>query len=94
MHNYWLESLDYHKNTIILNKHTAQPNSDGSVTMVVSLDKPDSANWLDACDHPLGQMVFRWTKPSKVIAPQTELVELDAVDWQQKNQRWQPSQSS
>lgn len=88
LHNYWLESLDYHKSRIILNKHTAKQNADGSVTLVISMKDPKVDNWLDSCGHSLGQMIFRWTKPEQVIAPQVELVNLASVDWQSKFQRW------
>ena len=88
LHNYWLESLDYHKNQIILNKYTAKKNSDGSVTLAISMDNPGIENWLDSCGHPLGQMIFRWTKTKEVIAPQVELVELNTVNWVKKQQRW------
>lgn len=88
LHNYWLESLDYHKSRIILNKHTAKQNSDGSVTLVISLQDPSVDNWLDSCGHTLGQMIFRWTKAQEVVAPQVELVNINTVDWSKKFQRW------
>lgn len=88
LHNYWLESLDYHKSQIILNKYTAQKNPDGSVTMAISMEDPGINNWLDSCDHPLGQMIFRWTKTEEVIAPQVELVDLKTTNWKEKQKRW------
>lgn len=91
LHNYWLESLDYHKSTINLSKHTASKNPDGSITLVVSMVPPGVDNWLDSCDHPMGQMLFRWTKTQEVVAPQTKLVELADVDWDEKLRRWPDS---
>jgi hypothetical protein len=88
LHNFWLESLDYHKANIILNKQTAHYAADGSVTMVVSMDAPGVPNWLNTCGHPWGNMMYRWTRAEDVVAPKVELVDLDRVDWPSKLKRW------
>jgi hypothetical protein len=88
LHNYWLESLDYHKARVILNKHTAALNSDGSLTIVVAMEDPGVPNWLNTCGHPWGNMMFRWTRPEEVVAPQVELVQLDSVDWSSRLVKW------
>ncbi|HEY2659761.1 MAG TPA: DUF1214 domain-containing protein [Caulobacteraceae bacterium] len=88
LYNYWLESLDYTRARINLNKFTTTPNLDGSVTMVLAHRRPDGGEWLDTCNHVLGNMMFRWTSAKKVVAPQTTLVRLDAIDWPKVLQRW------
>ena len=89
LHNYWLESLDYHKATVILNKHTAKLNPDGSLTMAVAMEDPGIDNWLNSCGHPWGNMMFRWTRAEEVVAPQVELVDIATVDMPSKCRRWQ-----
>jgi hypothetical protein len=34
-------------------------------------------------------MMFRWTGAKKKVAPQTRLVQLDAVDWPKVLRRWE-----
>jgi len=89
LYNYWLESLDYHKANIIYNKHTAKPNSDGSVTMIVSAADPGVANWLNSCDHISGNLIFRWTKAPAAIRPLTQVVELNAAPSAEYHRRWE-----
>jgi len=88
LHNYWLESLDYHKARVIFNKHTAAPNPDGSITLVVSMEDPGVPNWMNTCGHPWGNMMFRWTRAEEVVAPMTELVTLDGLDWSPRLRQW------
>jgi len=88
LHNYWLESLDYHRAKVIINKHTAELNPDGSLTIIISIDDPEHPNWLNSCGHEWGAMMFRWTKPEEVIAPRTELVNLGHTDWPSKLKKW------
>jgi hypothetical protein len=89
LYNYWLESLDYTRSIINLNKFTAAANPDGSVTMVVAHRRPEGGAWLDTCNHVLGNMMFRWTSAKRVVAPQTALVRLDAIDWPKVLRRWE-----
>lgn len=88
LYNYWLESLDYTRAKINLNKFTSTANPDGSVTIVVAHRRPDGGNWLDTCNHVLGAVMFRWTSAKKIVAPQTALVQLDAIDWPKVLRRW------
>ena len=69
LYNYWLESLDYTRSKINLNKFTSKANSDGSVTIVVAHRRPDGGNWLDTRGHVLGNMMFRWTSAKQQVAP-------------------------
>jgi hypothetical protein len=88
LYNFWLESLDYTRAKINLNKFTSEQNPDGSVTIVVAHHRPQGGNWLDTCNHVLGNMMFRWTSAKKNVAPQTALVKLDAIDWPKVLRRW------
>jgi hypothetical protein len=88
LYNYWLESLDYTRAPINVNKFTARSNPDGSVTIVVAHRQPEGGSWLSTRDHVLGNMMFRWTAAKKNVAPRTALVRLDAVDWQSVLRRW------
>lgn len=57
--NYWMESLDYFRHRIHVNNHDAQPNADGSITIVVAHQDPGHANWLTTAGHKLGTSLFR-----------------------------------
>jgi hypothetical protein len=89
LYDYWLESLDYTRATINVNKFTSTPNPDGSHTIVVAHRRPQGGTWLSTRDHVLGNMMFRWTRAKKNVAPRTALVRLHAIDWPVVLQRWQ-----
>lgn len=57
--NYWMESLDYRFHRIHVNRHGAQLNADGSVTIVIAHRDPGHANWLTTAGHALGTSLFR-----------------------------------
>lgn len=57
--NYWMESLDYLRHRIHVNCHDAQPEPDGSVTIVIAHRDPGHANWLTTAGHRLGTSLFR-----------------------------------
>jgi len=65
LQNWWMESLDYRHHNIHFNKHTAAYESDGSVKIIVSEQKPDHANWVEAAGHRLGTMCWRWIGASE-----------------------------
>lgn len=88
LYNWWLESLDFTKSTILVNKHLANKNADGSLTIVVAAEAPAHGNWLDTLGHGRGKMMSRWVNPVRVVHPQTRLVKLDAIDWDEVLQRW------
>src|SRR3546814_1790973 len=56
LYNYWLESLDYTQAQINLNKFTAAPNGDGSITIVISDEQPEGGNWLSTLGHTRGKI--------------------------------------
>jgi hypothetical protein len=88
LYDFWLGSLDYSKARINLNKASAIHNNDGSLTIVVSNEQPDSANWLNTLGHTRGYIMSRWINPEAVVLPKTELVRLDALHWPDKLKRW------
>ncbi len=74
LNNWWMESLDYRFHRIHLNQHSAQPDTDGGVTMVLSAHDPDHPNWLDTAGHDRGTFCFRWVGASEQVQPQTRVL--------------------
>ncbi|MDX1648574.1 MAG: DUF1214 domain-containing protein, partial [Myxococcota bacterium] len=72
--NHWLESLDYRYFKVHVNKHTAVPESDGSVRVVVAHEDPGHPNWLDTCGHGRGTMCWRWIRAASHPQPRTRVV--------------------
>ena len=67
--NHWMESLDYRYHRICVNNHTALPEPDGSVRIVVSHLAAAAAgsvqarrfpNWLETAGHSNGAMLLRY----------------------------------
>lgn len=67
--NYWMESLDYRYHRISVNDHTAVPEPDGSVRIVVSHVEQSAVtgeacwrfpNWLETAGHSNGAMLLRY----------------------------------
>jgi hypothetical protein len=77
--NHWLESLDYRYFKIHVNKHTAVPEPDGSVRVVVAHEDPGHPNWLDTCGHDQGTMCWRWIRASSHPQPRTRVVKLEEL---------------
>ena len=75
--NIWFESLDYRHLNVHVNKHTAKPNADGSVTIVVAARDVGHGNWLDTAGHGHGTMLLRWTNASDHPIPTTKVIKLD-----------------
>ena len=76
INNVWMESLDYRHHNIHHNNATARLNEDGSVTLLVSQQKPRSGNWIDTAGHNQGTMLWRWTGANEHPVPKTEIVKL------------------
>ncbi len=79
LNNYWMESLDYTRRTIHTNKHLAQYNSDGSVTIIVAHKDPGHANWIETAGHDNGTMCWRWVHAEDTPEPQTRVVKFDQL---------------
>ncbi|HPG24476.1 MAG TPA: DUF1214 domain-containing protein [Myxococcota bacterium] len=60
--NFWMESLDYLRHRIHVNKATAHYEPDGGLRIVIAHDDPGPGfpNWLETCGHDCGGMLFRW----------------------------------
>lgn len=77
--NHWLESLDYRYFQVHLNKHTAVPNKDGSIRIVIAHEDPGVPNWLNTCEHSFGTMCWRWIRATETPQPQTRVVKLSEL---------------
>lgn len=73
--NWWMESLDADRQ-ISVNKHTAQLDDDGRLTLVVSADDPGWGNWLDPTGHSSGTALLRWVGADHHPLPTCHVVEL------------------
>lgn len=71
--NIWMESLDYRHHRVHVNKHSAVPNPDGSVTIVVAAHDIGRGNWVDTAGHSEGTMLLRWTGASEHPVPKTRV---------------------
>jgi hypothetical protein len=74
--NYWQESMDYRFVRSWINKHTAVPNSNGSVTAVIAHTDPGHPNWLSTSGHRLGHFALRYVRASEHVDPLTKVCEL------------------
>ncbi len=72
--NYWMESLDYRYHRIHLNKHSAQPDAGGGVTLIVAHSDPGLPNWLETAGHEVGTLCFRWIGAKEFVHPRTRVV--------------------
>jgi hypothetical protein len=77
--NQYMAALDVEYGRAGINSGTAVPNSDGSVTIVISRGKLDHPNAISTKDHPEGLMSFRWfhadelpQHPSTAVVPASE----------------------
>lgn len=60
---------------VSVNGHTAVPNGDGSVTIVISQRPTEHPNAVSTVDYPRGNLAFRWFHADHVPArPDTRLV--------------------
>jgi hypothetical protein len=74
--SYWMESLDYRYFNIHLNKHSAVPEPDGSVRIVVAHEDPGLRNWITTAGHAEGTMCLRWVRADAHPVPRTRVVKL------------------
>ena len=77
VNNWWMESLDYRHHRIHHNMHSARPDADGGVTLVLSHRDPGHANWLETAGHDRGTMCLRWVGANEQVHPSTRVVKLD-----------------
>ena len=74
--NYWMESLDYRYLPVNLNKASAKPNADGTMTIVVAARDPGVRNFITTGGHTSGTMLLRWVKARTHPHPRCEVVKL------------------
>jgi hypothetical protein len=55
----WLRSIDFRTRQTTLHGKQIAKDSDGALRVVVSLQDPGLANWLDTCGHSHGQILLR-----------------------------------
>lgn len=80
VNNYWMESLDYRYHPICHNKHSARPDEQGGVTLVLSARNPGHPNWLSTAGHGNGTMCWRWVGATEHIHPQVRVVKLAELE--------------
>ena len=71
-----MESLDYRYHRISINKHTAELDADGSVTLVVTPASTTGANILSTAGHSEGTLCFRWVGTDDPVHPEVDIVNL------------------
>jgi hypothetical protein len=81
LQNVWMESMDYRFLPAHLNKHTAVPDEDGRVTILVAAQggqRPPSAfrNVVDTAGHAHGTMLLRWVGATDHPVPECRVVRL------------------
>jgi len=81
--NLWnrqLQTFDYLRHPVGLNRTSAVPEPDGTVRIVVAADDPGVPNWLDTEGRSFGLVFWRFMLPEGPIdTPQAEVVPLDAL---------------
>jgi hypothetical protein len=76
LNNIWLESLEFRKYRVQLNKHSAAYGPDGSIKIVVSERDPGMPNWIQTAGHRQGTMTFRWIKADSYPVPSVRVFRL------------------
>jgi hypothetical protein len=69
LNNFWMESLDYRYFHISINKHSAVPEPDGKIRVVVAHHDPGHPNWIETAHHREGTMCWRWYRIHPGAAP-------------------------
>lgn len=79
VNNWWMESLDYRHHRICHNQHSATPDQDGGVTLVLAHQDPKHPNWLETTGHDNGTLCLRWVGAEEHVHPETRVVKLAAL---------------
>jgi hypothetical protein len=75
-----LQTFDYLRGQVSLNRAQAVPGDDGTVTMVVAHRDPGVLNWLSTEGRPFGLVFWRFMLPEGPIdTPQAEVVPVDSL---------------
>lgn len=76
VNNWWMESLDYRYHDVVVNKHSAKLNDDGTATIVVAHTDPGFGNWLPTVGHEQGFVLLRWVKSNAHPVPTCRVIDL------------------
>jgi len=79
LQNYWMESLEYRYLPIHVNKGTARPDADGTITVTVAARNLSFTNFLDTDGHTNGTMMLRWVGATEYPVPSCRVMKLDAL---------------
>ncbi|MEM1112336.1 MAG: DUF1214 domain-containing protein [Pseudomonadota bacterium] len=79
--NYWMESLDYRYHRISVNNHSAVPEQDGRIRILVTEHDPgnDFPNWLTTTGHRHGAMLLRYVEAQDFPAVSTRVISREAI---------------
>lgn len=77
--DWWWLTLDFSYHQSGLNGHQAAIDADGRLRMVLSLDDPGIANWLDPVGTPTGLVQMRWYDGAVNGTPDVEKVALKDI---------------
>lgn len=78
INNWWMESLDYRYHRIHHNAHSARPDADGGVTLVLSHAPVPHPNRLETAGHERGTFCLRWVGATQAVVPQTRVLRREA----------------
>ena len=76
----WSRSLDFANHQSTLNMREVAVDADGAFRLVVALKDPGISNWLDACNHHEGTIVFRNYRARSAPVPASRKVKLADLD--------------
>ena len=77
--NRWMETHDFRYQRSGINAHTARPDPDGSVRVVLAQRDPGVANFVPTAGHTSGYMTFRWILADGRPVPRTRVVPLETL---------------
>ena len=72
--NRWMESLDYRRLPVTVNKRTARYEPDGSVRIVVAASDPGFGNWMSTDGHRFGAIGLRWNQAAEDVEPEVRVI--------------------
>ena len=76
--NRWMESLDYRRLPVTVNKRTATYEPDGSVRNVVAAADPGFGNWMSTDGHRFGAIGLRWNQAVEDVEPDVRVIEVNS----------------
>lgn len=78
--NRQLQTFDYLRGTVSLNRAQTVADADGSVRLVISAQDPGVPNWISTEGRPFGMVFFRFFLPEgDVVKPEADVVKVSAL---------------